>query len=386
MTRIRQRNANFTGYRTERFGAHVTNSRTIEVKFEECTDETFTGDCWPFIVIQRYRVGGLINGISGSSLTGYTWNNYPCAYVTDSFLMSALSISGQPNNGTIAAKTIARTTPYRSSTVSLEYISEMPGYGKSAKKLLTERCLRLSKSIPERKWRTLSTIAKFTILTEFGIIPVLSDIEVLIEFRKRADARRQEIDRLYGKRGLRRTIKEYWSGSSSQSNVTGQVIQSQGVVLTCNVHKTTKRTISSHIRWYALFPMSRLTDSEIDRKIKAAILGYDINPYTIWQLIPWSWLIDYFTNLGDLLKGCSNMYEIRHDPVNVMTTTYTNSWTDNHSVHTNSSGMCTCTPMYISSIRRDRVYATPSIIALDCVLTRDQLSILGSLAVIRSIG
>jgi hypothetical protein len=384
MTRIRQRNTNFTGYRTERFGAHVTNSRTVEVKFEECTDETFAGDRWPFVVTSRYRTGGLINGISGSALTGYTWNNYPCAYVTDAYLGTALSISGVPSNGTIAAKTIARTSPYRASTVSLEYISEMPGYGRTAYELFRERFNRFKKVWPEKKFAALTRAAKVNILFYFGIIPVISDLEVLIKFQEIKDRRVKEIERLYGKRGLRRTI-DYWEGSSSQANVYNQIIQSQGVVLDCDVHKVTKKVIKSHIRWYPLFPL-KPNDQEMSRKLRAAIFGYDINPYTIWQLVPWSWLIDYFTNLGDILKGCSNMYEIRHDPVNVMTTTFTQSWTDNHSVHTNSSGTCTCTPMSVQYVRKDRVYATPSVIALDAVLTPQQLSILGSLAAIRSTG
>jgi hypothetical protein len=40
---------------------------------------------------------------------------------------------------------------------------------------------------------------------------------------------------------------------------------------------------------------------------KASYLyGLDLNPYTLWQLAPWTWLIDWFTNVGDIIKNVTN--------------------------------------------------------------------------------
>jgi hypothetical protein len=38
--------------------------------------------------------------------------------------------------------------------------------------------------------------------------------------------------------------------------------------------------------------------------------GFDLNDIApqVWELIPWSFFIDYFTNIGDLLEECANIY------------------------------------------------------------------------------
>lgn len=41
------------------------------------------------------------------------------------------------------------------------------------------------------------------------------------------------------------------------------------------------------------------------RKAIAHLFGLDVNPAIIWELIPWSWLVDWFTNLGDLITNQS---------------------------------------------------------------------------------
>jgi len=42
------------------------------------------------------------------------------------------------------------------------------------------------------------------------------------------------------------------------------------------------------------------------RKALLHLFGVDLNPATVWELIPWSWLIDWFANVGDLLNAKSN--------------------------------------------------------------------------------
>jgi peptidoglycan/xylan/chitin deacetylase (PgdA/CDA1 family) len=41
-------------------------------------------------------------------------------------------------------------------------------------------------------------------------------------------------------------------------------------------------------------------------KAKSALLGLEITPSLMWELMPWSWLIDWFTNVGDILSNMSS--------------------------------------------------------------------------------
>jgi len=52
------------------------------------------------------------------------------------------------------------------------------------------------------------------------------------------------------------------------------------------------------------FDDSRPSQFEQLRKIRQllTLYGANINPSVLWELTPWSWLIDYFTNIGDLIK------------------------------------------------------------------------------------
>jgi hypothetical protein len=36
---------------------------------------------------------------------------------------------------------------------------------------------------------------------------------------------------------------------------------------------------------------------------KDIVLGLNVDPSTLWNMIPWSWLIDYFLNLGDVMQA-----------------------------------------------------------------------------------
>jgi hypothetical protein len=40
-------------------------------------------------------------------------------------------------------------------------------------------------------------------------------------------------------------------------------------------------------------------------KATAALFGVNPTPSVLWEVIPWSWLIDWFTNLGDVISNAS---------------------------------------------------------------------------------
>nr|UOL49021.1 MAG: hypothetical protein 1 [Leviviridae sp.] len=381
--RNRVRSSVFTGYRTEKFGSHLTNSRSYTSLSESCDDETGPGDNSPTFTVERTtRDGGLINGIEKSNLSGYIWNDYPCAYVTDSYLTSHLGISGRPSNSTLAAQVAARTQPFRSSMVSLEYLSDLSDLGGKAQNEFLRRLRGLSKVTRLERWPRLRKAAKLNLIHQFGILPLISDIETLLEFQSLVDARAKELKRLYeGPRGLRRTL-DLWSGSSN-ANIPSQTIQSYGVLLHARITKTTTEKVKGHIRWHTNYPVA-VSDQALRAKAKKAILGYSLDPANLYELMPWSWLVDYFSNLGTIVKGAKNLFDFNHSAVRIMDNTRTTSFSSNHDTDGSGVNKITCTPMSCTRETKTRRIATPSIIAQDVILTESQLSILGSLAVLRS--
>jgi len=70
-----------------------------------------------------------------------------------------------------------------------------------------------------------------------------------------------------------------------------------------SVHKTT--TFSGTYRYH--IPMGPGLPDKLRRYASYAdkLLGVDLSPSTLWELEPWSWAVDWFTNMGDVMKNIS---------------------------------------------------------------------------------
>lgn len=81
--------------------------------------------------------------------------------------------------------------------------------------------------------------------------------------------------------------------------VTGQIVRTQRVQ---------RRQWFSGAFCYTLPPQDGSLRSEIAMNVIQAkkILGASLTPEVVWNLAPWSWAIDWFSNTGDQLKNLSN--------------------------------------------------------------------------------
>jgi hypothetical protein len=48
-----------------------------------------------------------------------------------------------------------------------------------------------------------------------------------------------------------------------------------------------------------------LGSSQWPDRARRALWGLNLTPSLVWEITPWSWLVDYFTNLGDVLSNMS---------------------------------------------------------------------------------
>jgi hypothetical protein len=70
----------------------------------------------------------------------------------------------------------------------------------------------------------------------------------------------------------------------------------------------TKRTwFSGEFRYY--YPPVNAGLIERIRHYSRSILGVDVSPGTLWDLTPWTWLADWFGNVGDVLANISSISE-----------------------------------------------------------------------------
>lgn len=142
---------------------------------------------------------------------------------------------------------------------------------------------------------------------EFGMAPMISDIRKLTDFQNNVARRSKELDSLYRHGGLRRKIRGQES-SVSQSGTSSPAESSIG--LSCGFRYTalSKRKTWYTIRWLPTAPPTFHNQKEM--RALARNLAYGLNAQaltlTAWELLPWSWLIDWFAGLQDYLQAHLN--------------------------------------------------------------------------------
>jgi hypothetical protein len=80
------------------------------------------------------------------------------------------------------------------------------------------------------------------------------------------------------------------------------------------------------------------------------ILGLRFNPADFWEAIPWSWLIDYFLNIGDMLESSRAQVGLKFSRINVMCTQKIVVHTESTNVY---SGL-TVKPGFVYRTRKSR--------------------------------
>jgi hypothetical protein len=84
-------------------------------------------------------------------------------------------------------------------------------------------------------------------------------------------------------------VSDLWESSSPTSVTIGRLSR--------------KVWFSGRFRYY--IPEKELHTSQWRRKTIRKLYGLSITPEAAWELIPWSWLIDYFCNAGDIFANLS---------------------------------------------------------------------------------
>lgn len=153
--------------------------------------------------------------------------------------------------------------------------------------------------IPE----TSNSVAEYN----FGWDLLFRDVYKMLQFTHYVDKRTKELTRLY-KTGLHRQ-RVIWNASHTavQDGVTFNsfVCGASGKRVT-----TTRARQWASCVWRPLSPDPAIPSSDqIRAKAMSLVHGWRPDPYVVWQALPWSWMIDWFGNIGDILAATQNIVE-----------------------------------------------------------------------------
>jgi hypothetical protein len=72
----------------------------------------------------------------------------------------------------------------------------------------------------------------------------------------------------------------------------------------CYIAKRTQQTVrfSGRFRYY----IPPITGENWWPNMYRKLMGLTLNPKLVWELVPFSWLVDYWTNIGDVISNASD--------------------------------------------------------------------------------
>lgn len=265
------------------------------------------------------------------------------------------------------AEIFARTNPSRASVllpVFLLELREIPELIRYMGRVL----------LNPRKWSHLDP-ARAHLAMQFGWVPLISDLVRIARMQDSVDKRRKEFDRLYSGKGLKRRID---LGGGSSTGTKGEFANFGNYRnFSVSVTETSSWKAWATVHWVPNNP-SALPPSDNDIRRRLTGLTAQHITESIWEALPWSWLTDYFINIGAVIKS-GNRADARPNGGALMI-----EYTTIASHPPAASGSDILTMGIARKVERTRApISYAGITASIPVLEARQLSILGALATVK---
>jgi hypothetical protein len=151
----------------------------------------------------------------------------------------------------------------------------------------------------------------------FGWAPLVSDLMKLFDLTKAIEDRKAYFRRLERGTRVRRSLgtREVRVAQDLNTSITTMVNNKTALQLVGTLTESQKiwYTLNAKLR----SPL-RMSPSDLHSLSRNQVLGLRVNPADIWDAIPWSWLIDYFINIGDVLEATRAIVGLDVTRINIM--------------------------------------------------------------------
>ncbi len=154
----------------------------------------------------------------------------------------------------------------------------------------------------------LSAAAKGNLSWRWCVKPMIGDVRKLANFTNTANKRLAQLRRLRDGKVMRTRCN--LSANQVSSGPTRSLIHSEGAAIYAFA-----RTVSDYQKWgsaeWKILPDSvlpELSDADLRRFNNRVALGLTTHGAleAAWELVPWSWFVDWFSNVGDMLAATNN--------------------------------------------------------------------------------
>lgn len=215
---------------------------------------------------------------------------------------------------------------------------------------------------------------------QFGFGPMVSDALAMAGVAQSIERRRRELEKL-SKRGV---LTRVWDGDEFSTSSTQRRVIDPEAGHEVDMLITTSARRWATMRWSVgantLLPKG-------DMQLIQTMLG--LNPQGVllaaWEAMPWSWFIDYFSNVGDVLAATANGIQYTVTGA-VMTNQQLRAYHGSSTVVGPGTNH-TLSPGYLKKeIGQRQVFGgIPGVSFFGDILSPKQMSILGSLAAVKGL-
>lgn len=290
-------------WRHDLLGPDWTQVRIFPVQRSVCKDETGKGYPHPLRITHVRYAPVIRNGKNGH------YEYQACPYYGNDLTPYYLQLPPPLVDDTgFAAQAAARTNPGKPAVQVQVFLFELRD---------------LPRLIHVAGRSLLSNAGNAYLGWQFGWRPLVNDLVAIAEFSLAVEKRKKQIRDMDLKGGLHSRYKD--RSDLSHDTMDTYSVHYVDAPLRCNTFATVSRKRWATLRWRSNMPPGISRDeSSMAKLAMKSVLGLTPGQISsnLWEAIPWSWLGDYFTNIGDYLSASDNSIGVMSDDfVFVMTHT-----------------------------------------------------------------
>lgn len=293
----------------------------------------------------------------------------------------------EPTDNTSLSLALARTNPSRptfDAPVFIYELKDIPDLFRSwghdihmAKEFLHKPALSI-RNMPRK-------LGEKNLEWQFGIMPFMNDLAKTLQVQKSIEKKLKMLRNFQHGRSAG-GLAVVWKDTALSSLKTGYVSPLYQETNTYAYQLKTDYRKWVSVTWNPAIPLPLQTDEENWWRAFRLATGLEVNFSTLWEAFPWSWFVDWFTNVGDIIATYRNNIPVRHDNSCIMlhASTRIYGWRQTGGLGTIAAAI-NKGPLRDTKLRRVVGSATPVPEFNMSILSDMQLSILGSIAATRRV-
>jgi len=152
---------------------------------------------------------------------------------------------------------------------------------------------------------------------KFGWAPIIQDLGKLLDFSEAAKKQQKRIKGAYSSKGIRRriTLEE-----NQVANYGSKLVWSvYGLLLRVDYIGNVSYKTWATVRWTVRDPSKYGYEPSFNEALKTSLgLNAGQIPITVWKAMPWSWMIDWFTDISNVLQANYNSIYFKPSRLSIM--------------------------------------------------------------------